>query len=190
MRNDKQLWPKLALLALLLASTTGCKEAPATVAPVAASPTKPPDNSPLDAAAMAERGKVLFAEKACSACHGVAGSGGVANANAISGSVPALNKLAERMMLDSKEQSDKIATLLGSRQNLTQLASPPFETYPRFLAQYQNIRNLMQNGGKPGRLDPSLPDPPLQMPSWRAAISDRDLDALLVYLISLQNWDE
>ena len=39
-------------------------------------------------------------------------------------------------------------------------------------------------------VDPAGPEPPLQMPAWQYIVDEREIDALLVYFVSIYPWDE
>jgi mono/diheme cytochrome c family protein len=146
-----------------------------------------PESKPLLA-----RGKFLFHERGCYTCHGDQGQGGVYNPNYVSQYVPQLNTLAERMKLYWEEDADTIITLLEKGADLESLAAdPPIDGYHRFLAQYGSIRDKIRNGSpQVQKLDREGPEPPLTMPSWEYQLTDRDIDALIAYLLSLYPWEE
>lgn len=136
-------------------------------------------------------GKYLFRDRGCYTCHGNQGQGGVYNPNYVNRNVPQLNTLAERMKLYWEDDVDTIITLLERGAELEALAvDPPIEGYYRFLAQYSSIRDKIRNGSpEVQKLDSEGPQPPLTMPSWEYQLTDRDIDALIVYLLSLYPWE-
>lgn len=146
---------------------------------------------PGEAGSLAEHGRRLYESKGCVACHGAAGRGGVRNPNYIKGTVPRLDMLAERMHLYEREDVETILGLMERRADLEALdADAPFRAYHRFLAQYHSVREVIRNGRPAGRRDTTGVVPPLSMPSWAAALSDRDVDALIAYLLTVFPWED
>jgi plastocyanin len=138
-----------------------------------------------------ERGKSLYREKGCVACHGESGRGGIHNTNYIKDSVPDLNGLADRMYLYDPEDAELVIGLLEDGTDLsTLLDDPPFRRYNRFLAQYQSVSDVIRNGKPAGLKDTTWVSPPMHMPSWEAELSERDIDALIAYLIAEYPWEE
>lgn len=156
------------------------------------SPTVCDHSPPGEASAgFLSRGEYLFRSKGCVTCHGPGARGGVANPNYIKDKVPALNVLADSVQLWEPEDVETIIHLLEEGRDLASLeGDPPVERYPIFLAQFQALRDRVCNGNEAGKKDPGGPEPPLQMPAWRAVLSDRDIDAILGYLLSQFPWDE
>jgi mono/diheme cytochrome c family protein len=163
-------------------------EVSAVVAYLQSLPPAPPE-PPATKQTMAERGRALVAARGCFACHGQGGVGGVPNVNAAAHTVPLLKTLAEKMLLDGASDVTAVQALL-EKGPLVEQATPPFPAYPRFLAQYRAVRTKILEGGKPASEFPRAPRPPLAMPTWKGLVTDRDADALIAYLLTLQNWDE
>jgi mono/diheme cytochrome c family protein len=142
----------------------------------------PPANARL-----VDRGRWLFQERGCVACHGQDAKGGVPNFNYVAGSVPALNALAERMMLFEPDDARAIIGALERGVALDALqTAPPVPRFAATLAQYHSIRDKIRDGSPSAKLNPEGPDPPLQMPAWKGRLSDREIDALVAYLLTLQ----
>lgn len=142
-------------------------------------------------ASRVERGKWLFHQKGCFTCHGPGGRGGVRNWNYIKGTVPALNTLAERLMLSDREDANVIVAQLEQGVALESLSnSPPIARFNVFLAQYRAIRDVIRKGSPPGKKDPRGPIPPLEMPTWGHKLSEADINAIIAYLMTLQPWEE
>lgn len=157
--------------------------AAATVAPGWLEPLSP------RAAGLVERGKALFHHSGCITCHGEGGKGGVPNLNDLRGSPPALNLIAERMMLADADDARALVKAMERGEPLESLqGAPPVDGFNRVLAQYRALRNVIREGRVTGKADPEGPIPPLQMPSWKERLSDADIDALLAYLITQQPW--
>lgn len=138
-----------------------------------------------------ERGKWLFRQKGCFTCHGLQGRGGVRNWNYIKGTVPALNTLAERLMLTDREDASQIIEQIERGVALERLSdSPPIARFNVFLAQYRAIRDVIRKGSPAGKKDPLGPTPPLEMPTWGRKLSEADFNAIIAYLLTLQPWEE
>jgi hypothetical protein len=139
---------------------------------------------------LVERGRLLFERKGCVACHGASGRGGIWNPNYIKYTVPGLDSLAERMYLYDPEDSEVVLTLLEDGIDLDSVSDdPPFRRYNRFLAQYQSVRGVIRDGKPAGLRDTTGLAPPLHMPSWEAVLTDREIDALIAYLLTEFPWD-
>lgn len=142
---------------------------------------------PPEGAAIEERGAWLFRQKGCQTCHGVQGRGGIQNWNYVKETVPALDGLSSRMFLRRQKDLDKVISLLEEGVPLEKMEDdPPFRAFPRFLAQYESVRKVVKDGNEAGRKDPEGPMPPLSMPAWGQRLTDRDIDALLAYLLRLE----
>ena len=75
--------------------------------------------------------------------------------------------------------------------DLDQLSEPP--DVPRFilvLTQYNAAKALILKGKSCAKRDKAGPEPPLQMPSWRELLTDKDVDSIIAYLLTLYTWDE
>ncbi|MBI2821433.1 MAG: c-type cytochrome [Acidobacteria bacterium] len=146
---------------------------------------------PPAGAGLVQRGAWLFRQKGCFLCHGPEGGRGVPNKNYVAGVVPALNTLAERLMLFDPEDVKAIAEQLEQGRDLESLTdSPPVSRFNVFLAQYRSARDVIRNGSHPGKRNQRGPKPPLAMPRWESILSKADIDALIAYLLTLQPWEE
>lgn len=133
------------------------------------------------------RGRWLFRKNGCFTCHGPQGEGGVSNPNYVKKTVPALNALGERMFLFFPEDRQAIVKALEQGIPLQNLADdPPVPRFGAVLAQYDGVRKVIENGNPAGKLDPEGPTPPLQMRPWAQQLSQRDIDALIAYLLTLE----
>jgi mono/diheme cytochrome c family protein len=139
----------------------------------------------------AERGAYLFQTMGCTKCHGDGGRGGIQNANYVKDTVPALNVLADRMLLFEKGDADLAVGMLEKHVDpTTQAASPPFPRYEGFLAQYNAVRTLIRDGNPAAKKNADGPAPPMSMPAWGDQLSSEDIDAVIAYLIRQFPWDE
>ena len=92
------------------------------------------------------------------------------------------------MFLYFPEDVEEVVNQLESGRPLEALQETT--SMPRFnavLAQYSSIRNVIQGGNPAGKLDPEGPPPPLEMPAWRFILSERDTDAVIAYLLTLEH---
>ncbi len=135
-----------------------------------------------------ERGGRVFALY-CRACHGIAGSGGVANPNYVNGEIPQVNLIAERMFLYESLDAEVMIEAIDKFGDPTLAEELDLPRLPVVLAQYTAIRDLIQNGNPAGKLDPEGPTP-FNMPSWRKSIPERDVNAVIAYLISVYPYFE
>lgn len=155
----------------------------------------PPRRGPGLRAALAkaesvhEEGKLLFVALGCSACHGLNGAGGVRNPNSITETVPALDTMADRMLLFEREEAEAVLALLEAEVDLEAVEESPFPRFTAFRAQFKSVCHLIGEGRESAALDPAAPSPPLVMPRWQERVDERQIHALMAYLITLQDWE-
>ena len=65
-----------------------------------------------------------------------------------------------------------------------------FASYLLVDKRYHMAREIMAGGKYSAKKDPDGPEPPLQMPAWKYILSEKDMDSLLAYFVSLQPWDD
>jgi hypothetical protein len=136
------------------------------------------------------RGSWLFRRNGCFMCHGEKGKGGVPNWNYVKDTIPPLSTLAERMLIPDKEGADAVVGAMERGVDPKSLSDdPPFARYKAFLAQLQSVRDVIRKGNPPGKKDPKGLTPPLEMLSFGARLSERDIDDLIAYLLTLQPWE-
>jgi mono/diheme cytochrome c family protein len=152
---------------------------------------RPRPQPPVNAqAALVANGKRLFTAKGCQGCHGMLGKEGIVNENSIAGSVPALATLAESLFLDDKTQADQLVAMLASGRDPSAYSGPPpFDAFPRTVMQLQNVRKIISAGSQPGRANLTGPPPKLAMPAWGGQLSSREIDSIIAYLVTLEDWD-
>jgi len=139
-----------------------------------------------------DRGKYLFRKMGCITCHGEGGIGGVPNPNYVKGTVPPLTTLAKTMSLEDKEAAELLGKLIEESKDFEQLAERSTDI-PRnrlVLAKYQIVRDVIEKGRPAARADTTSFQPPLSMPMWQERLSQRDIDALVVYLLKQQSWED
>lgn len=136
-------------------------------------------------------GKNIFEEKGCISCHGKNGQGGVKNPYYVKNEVPSLNNLASTLKIDWPEDGDAIIYLLEKNADFQSLEdSEPIENYSRFLAQYNSIINkIMVGADSLQTVLPENPQPPLVMPAWEHHLSKKEINAVIAYMITLNDWE-
>ncbi len=146
----------------------------------------------LMSASILDQGKNIFEEKGCITCHGSGGQGGILNPNYVNKFVPQLDDIAEKLKIYWEEDAEIIINLMESGVNLYELEDdPPIDNFNRFLAQYESIINKIHDGAPDlQKLDPEGPIPPLYMPSWKMHLSEKEINAVLAYLINEFSWDD
>ena len=60
----------------------------------------------------------------------------------------------------------------------------------RVLAQYRTVRDVIRSGRQPARSDTTSFSPPLAMPAWGTKLTEHDIDAILVFLLRNQVWED
>lgn len=141
---------------------------------------QPPPGAPI-----VDRGRWTFESRGCVSCHGAGGRGGVPNFNYARGTVPALAGISERFLLFDPDDVKTVVSALDKGVPLETLAD--HTSIPQFavaLSQYHAVRNVIRNGSISAKQDPLGPEPPLQMPTWGGRLSDRDIDAVIAYLLT------
>lgn len=138
---------------------------------------------------LVSRGRDLFSSMGCVGCHGPLGRGGVPNRNYINDTMPALNSVGENMGLYSEEEAQELTDIISRGEDLRQADTEYIFQLPRVAAQFSSYAGIIRDGNIAGKRDPAGPDP-LDMPGWGGTLSDREIDAILLYLVSLQSWEE
>ncbi len=140
---------------------------------------------------LVDLGEYLYQKLGCVGCHGWRGKGGVRNPNYAKQSVPAHNTTADKLFLRTKADADQFVRWLSDNEE-----SRPSEETPRIamfsvvLSRYTALKSIGRSGSIPEKLDKNGPEPPLWMPAWMHRLSDRELDAIIAYFISLKTWDD
>ncbi len=146
-------------------------------------------------------GRYLYQKNGCITCHGDEGEGGIENPNYakegdiddpsyVKGSVPAHNTIAESFFLEEKEDAETFVEWLIDKQKEPNIPPPDIPRSYIVLKKYEDAIALIHEGKNCAKADPNGPEPPLQMPSWEALLTDRDIDAIIAYIITLYEWEE
>lgn len=140
---------------------------------------------------MAQQGSFLFQTRGCATCHGVDGIGGIPNFNYARGTVPALNTLASKISLSSKDEVAAFTKVLGRKEEPAKdKPAPGLSNWALTLAQYQSVIKTIEGGSPPLKADPKGPEPPLFMPSWKDNLNRGQINSIVAYLISEQKFVE
>lgn len=132
-----------------------------------------------------ERGEHLFVHMGCAGCHGERAAGGVPNENDVLGTVPRLDEMAERLMLFEAQDAELVVRAIEQGDDPSTLRGDPFPGYARFVAQFDAVDGIIEDGAVAAKADPDGPAPPLQMPSWKERLTERDIRAIVACLITL-----
>jgi mono/diheme cytochrome c family protein len=165
-------------------------ETPVVPPPLSCSVCTPPPVPPPTGASLVERGAFLYREKGCVTCHGPDGRGGVANDNSTSGTVPAHNTTAQKLLLQSREDAQAFIDIVSAAGGLEAVDAADAADLPGFAAvraRLLNAKEIIREGRFTVGADPRGPNPPLQMPAWQYLLTERDIDALLAYFVSLSD---
>ncbi len=145
-----------------------------------------------DSTNIIERGRDLYVRKSCYTCHGADCAGGVINVNYALKTIPPLNTLASKLKIPDEESADIIINYLKQNIDLEKMSeNPPFPTYVRFLAQYGSItKKILEGAAVVQKADTTGPFPPLFMPAWDHYLTNAEINSLIAYMISLNDWEE
>jgi mono/diheme cytochrome c family protein/plastocyanin len=138
-----------------------------------------------------QEGHYWFETKGCVSCHGVDGVGGIPNFNYARGTVPALNTLASKISLSSKDEVDAFTKALEQKEELSK--DKPVAGLSNWLlsfAQYQSVVKTIQGGSPPLKADAKGPEPPLFMPAWKEKLDREQMNSIIAYLIAQQKFEE
>ncbi len=136
-------------------------------------------------------GSYLYLEKGCVTCHGPEGQGGVPNHNSANSPVPAHNTTAEKLFIRTPEDAEELIRCLNQHDDLDGLEqAPEIAMFPVVRTRFENAKEIIRKGRYSSKADLAGPEPPLQMPAWQYIIGEREIDALLLYFVSLYPWEE
>ena len=145
----------------------------------------PPEDDPI------ELGSYLYLSKGCVTCHGIEGEGGVGNYNYLNGEIPAHNTTVEKFFLRSREDAETLLDVIRRGDPVdTDLEEPDIAGFDVVKARFLAAEDLILQGKNAAPLDVEGPQPPLQMPTWKYKLDDREIDAILGYFISLYDWED
>jgi len=140
---------------------------------------------------LVELGSYLYLQKGCITCHGPEGRGGIENPNSTKTTVPDHHTTAQKLFLTSQEDADAFIDLVQHEPDLEALDEPPeINRLPIVVTRFANAEEIIRTGRYSAKLEPEGAEPPLQMPAWQYLVEEREIDALLVYFVSLYPWEE
>lgn len=150
-----------------------------------------PDPPPPSEEGLVAYGEYLYRRRACGACHGPEGRGGVANYNYVNRTIIGHVHLAARLLLPDRESAARLVDWMASRQPSPPGSDPPdIRGFPVIQARLEAARALIREGKSAAKADRNGPDPPLHMPAWKHRLTEAEIDSLLAYLVSLDPWEE
>ena len=166
-------------------------ELPVEPPPILCTLCRPEDLPPPDRSDILETGSYLYLARGCVTCHGPEGQGGIVNLNSANSPIPAHNTTAEKLFLSTPEDAECLIAAIERTGDLESLDPvPEIALFPVVRTRFENAKEIMRLGRYPSKADPTGPEPPLQMPAWRHIVSEREMDALLAYFVSLYPWEE
>jgi plastocyanin len=166
-------------------------EEPVRPPPITCTLCRPHGERPGGLDSLVALGAYLYLEKGCVTCHGPEGQGGIANPNSVNSPVPAHDTTAQKLFLASHEDGEAFIELVSATGDLDGLEDDPeISRFPVVRARFDNAKQIIRGGRYSSKVDPGGPEPPLQMPAWQYLVEEREIDALLVYFVSLYDWEE
>ena len=67
---------------------------------------------------------------------------------------------------------------------------PDIPLFNLVLKQYYAAKDLIKKGKHCAKEDVAGPEPPLWMISWENLLTDHDIDSIIVYLLTLYEWED
>lgn len=166
-------------------------EQPIEPPPILCTLCRPDDLPPPDRTDIVETGSYVYLARGCVTCHGPEGRGGIANLNSANSPVPAHDTTAEKLFLSTPEDAEGLIQAVQQTGDLDALdPAPEIALFPVVRTRFENAKEIIRMGRYPSKADPSGPEPPLQMPAWRHIVTEREMDAVLAYFVSLYRWEE
>jgi hypothetical protein len=133
---------------------------------------------------LVELREYLYETSGCISCHGVWGKGGVKNFNYAKTTIPAHDTTAAKLFLRTPEDARAFSELLKQYSDLDDLdEEPDIPLFNVVRDRYNALKEIVRNGSTPEKLDKAGPEPPLWMPAWKYRLTDREIDALILYFI-------
>jgi len=170
---------------------SGEGETPVHPPPILCTLCRPDGLPPPDSTDLVDVGSYLYIEKGCVTCHGPEGQGGILNHNSVNSPVPAHNTTAQKLFLETPEDAEAFIELVQKHGDLDSLEEPPeIALFPVVRTRFDNAKEIIRKGRYSSKIEANGPEPPLQMPAWQFIVDEREIDALLVYFVSLYPWDE
>ncbi len=149
----------------------------ALCAPLIACGAPQSEAEPVDTAGFVERGAEVYAAAGCVSCHGDMGEEPTLEG------APSLEVFVSRFGLESQADLDAAVELLASgRLHDPDLeTSPPFDGFEQVTLAARVYEDLIAGDGHDGVfVQFELREP---MPQWGETLSDRDIEALMAYLL-------
>lgn len=136
-------------------------------------------------------GGYLYRKMGCGTCHGFEGEGGIENYNYINGEIPSHDTTAAKIFLRTAEDAEALLDVIRRGEPVDEdSGASEIAGFPIVKARFTAAEELIRQGKNAAPLDMEGPLPPLQMPAWKYKLSDREIDAIMGYFVSLYDWDE
>ncbi len=150
-----------------------------------------PEAPPPVERGMVAQGEYHYRRRACGACHGPEGRGGVANYNYLNGDIIDHVHLASRLFLRDEASANTLVDWL-SRHDDWQTAEdePDITGFGIVKARLAAAMTLVRNGKNAAKARMDGPEPPLQMPAWKSKLGESELLSIMAYLVTLDPWEE
>ena len=139
---------------------------------------------------LVDAGAELYERKGCFTCHGPEGRGGNTNFNSTIGAVPPHDTTAQKFFIQTPEDADAFIEIVEQFSDLEEADGFDVSAFPVVCTRFENAKEIVRTGRFTAKANPLGPQPPLQMPAWEHLLNEREIDALLVYFVSLYDWDE
>lgn len=162
------------VLAVTVPTLTACGGGRSAEAPATAQAEQE-----MDRAAFVEHGAAVYQVSGCAACHGTADGSTPAQEG-----TPPLVGFVDRFGLDDATREPAIEWIRsGAVHDQRRDIDGPFPGFDQFLIAARLYTTLIAGENHLGFLEHMRLEEP--MPHWAATLSQRDLDAVLAYLIAL-----
>lgn len=134
-------------------------------------------------------GRELFRRKGCALCHGLGGKKGILNKNYVKDRVPDLATLAERLLLYEPEDVEAALPALSAGKSLDKVDNLDLPNPAPVVAKYADSRKVILDGNPGGKKDEKGVQP-IDMPAWKDTLTERDINHIIAYLLTLYPWEE
>lgn len=134
--------------------------------------------SDLEMDAFVAHGEAIYEVAGCVSCHGAPGDAAPAD------DMPSLDPFVARFGLDAETRAPAMEWILsGAVHDQSRDDERPFVGFEQFVITTRLYEELITGGGHDGPFERmELADP---MPAWGDTLSQRDVDAVLAYLIAV-----
>ena len=89
----------------------------------------------------------------------------------------------------NREDAEAFIALEEAPGDLAAVEETGIAAFPAVRERFLAAKEIVRKGRFTAKADPGGPQPPLQMPAWAYLLEEREIDALLVYFVSLYDWE-